>query len=218
MARLAAVNYWIEGNFAGMWYVSVTLVMYLLSPLLFKILKSKYYYISYTIIFFFLLGLLDYLKVYLFIKEEFASFRWSLVQAPAFLIGMLVARMKDHNQNLICVLLLSSLLLEPIINSALIAYNRFTFLPPMFLHLNCILMFAILFTYLKTVNRGAFLFTFLGKHSLELYMLHILFYCCLKEMWTTSPLAIMLISETISLVLCHPVKMATEKIVSLFVN
>ena len=52
MARLLTVNFWIEGNFCGMWYVSVTMALYLLSPLFFTVIRGKWG-VCYGIVLFF---------------------------------------------------------------------------------------------------------------------------------------------------------------------
>lgn len=36
LGRLTTVSYWIEGNYSGMWYVAISMLLYLLFPLYYK--------------------------------------------------------------------------------------------------------------------------------------------------------------------------------------
>lgn len=68
--RLTTINFWIEGNFGSMWYVSVTMALYLLSPLLFKLIEWEKGYLWGSLIFLGLLFLLDYVKTIYFPKRN----------------------------------------------------------------------------------------------------------------------------------------------------
>lgn len=41
IGRLTSVSYWLEGNYYGMWYIALSVVLYLLYPVLHKLMMSK---------------------------------------------------------------------------------------------------------------------------------------------------------------------------------
>lgn len=41
LGRLTTVSYWIEGNYSGMWYVAISMLLYLLFPLYYKAVFCK---------------------------------------------------------------------------------------------------------------------------------------------------------------------------------
>ncbi len=83
LARLTTVNFWIEGNVYSMWYVSVTMLFYFLSPFLYRLLKSKYGIFYCGFFFLSMLLILDYVKNDYFSKDEFQNYQ-GITQMPAF--------------------------------------------------------------------------------------------------------------------------------------
>lgn len=133
---------------------------------------------------------------------------------------MLVAKMKSNEQSRVSAFILFMIILEPLIKIVLFGVNRFVFFPSVLYRVNTVVVFAIIFSYMKQLEYldglgGVKIINFIGVHSLELYMLHMLFHQCFVDIVKIPPFYSIFIAIAISLMICKPVKQGVEKISSL---
>ena len=217
LTRLTTINFWLEGNFCGMWYVSVTMALYLLSPLLYKLIHGKWGYLLWVVLFFLLLLVLDLWRNNI-PKDGYMRYHW-IMQSPAFLIGMLVAKTKDEYGRNYAFFILSLFLIFPSFMRFSVRENRILFFSLTLCRLYYLLFFAFLFACMKELRNklivgGAKVIKWIGTYSLELYLLHLLIFSMLEIFNCLSPGKAMLFSIVIALAICSPVSIITGKIVA----
>lgn len=169
IARILTINFWIEGNFASMWYISVTMLMYLIAPPVFRLIRDKYGYLTWGICFLLCLILIDNIQMR-FSNKDFIPYQF-ITQIPAFFIGMLLGKLKDSNANVVNALLFSAILLTPILKAVLDALHIFSFLPAILIRLSYVVMFALLIANIKKIETSIKTVMGGGKFNIENYAL-----------------------------------------------
>ena len=191
--------------------------MYFLSPLFFTLMKGKKGYLNWCVLFILSLVIIEYVKKDLLSDTEFLHYQW-ITQVPAYLLGMLVGKLKEINQNVVTASIFCIILAIPVISTFLTIINKFLFLPSILSRLSYLVLFSYLFTYLKNINNNAtktflVVLQYLGKYSLELYMLHMLLYGFFKTLYLIPPTANILLSIVIALLFCSVAQKASSKVI-----
>lgn len=114
-----------------------------LSPLFFLLMKGKKGYIMWLVLFLMSLLVIDYVKRDVLSEETFLKYQW-IPQIPAFLIGMLVAKLRELEKNMVSVFILLTILSTPFLNTLTVAYWRFMFLPGILYRLSFLVLFAFI--------------------------------------------------------------------------
>lgn len=216
LARMTTINFWIEGNLYGMWYISVTMAFYFLSPLLFRIMNRKMGYVYWTVMFICVVYSLDYAKRHM-PAEDFDHYKW-IVQSPSFLMGMLVAKLKDAYKSHTALLMLLFILFTPWISFYSSWFGRFSFISSTLYRLYILLVFTFIISYLKLSKHGGGIINslkFVGNHSLELYIIHLFLFCTLSTINQFTDVLRMFISIVVALIICSPIKSITNKAISI---
>lgn len=215
IARLFTLNFLIEGNYSSMWYISVSIFLYSISPIIYYLVSRKHGWYYWVLTFIACVIIIEALQRYIFTPEEYIPYS-GIDQIPAYFLGFGVAKCKTHYINslnfIACLLVITIPFAEIVLN----AYHVFVFLLPTFYHLISLLFFAFLFDGMANFNLKSFRYTYdaflwLGKHSLELYLLHMLIYWSIDALIPQNCFLIYY-SIIISLLFCSPIHKFVEKI------
>lgn len=91
LGHITSTAYWYEGNYCGMWYVAISLLLYFLYPLIHKFIFSKddikAVIIKFTIVFILFFALPMVLKIGM--PSYYNVIKYGLTKMPIFVVGML---------------------------------------------------------------------------------------------------------------------------------
>lgn len=93
MGRLTSISYWIYGNYYGMWYIALSLALYLLYPLLHKVMMHKKGFVwASTISLLWMIALVAITRtIQIFTPEYYQIHNHAFNGAFMFVVGMYLA-------------------------------------------------------------------------------------------------------------------------------
>lgn len=178
LGRLTTVSFWIEGNYSGMWYVAISVLLYLLFPLYYKVVFANNRDEKMVIKIAWGGVILSILAHYLFrVTPYYEMVEIGVAKIPAFFIGPIFAfllmknnkrltRMSNIHMALVLVVWLAlSLWLHDTEGRSIIL--KFVFIP-----LSCVVIRCLYG--IKSLSGLNVLLKWFGKYSLELYVLHLI--------------------------------------------
>lgn len=171
--------YWLQGN-NGMWYISISVMLYALFPLMYKYIfinEHRKGIICRTIIIFAVMECLNAV-IYAIKPDYYEKVSIGITQAPIFIIGILFGYFSKMNESV------SWKILLPILLSFVCLYglNKFSvfFHSAMILSLRLLTLVGIALViekvHLNSENLILGGVKWAGKYTLELYVLHLHFY------------------------------------------
>ena len=228
LRHLTGIEFFISGNYSGMWYISVILFLYLIFPLLYHLVfgnngnnRLRPFFVTAALII-----VWDIIR---YVISGYALNYYNLPQMPnglgimqCFVMGMITMYIIAKHQRvaviqiigLLCICLVFKYLLGGGANNQfLIDYTCWMVLPYSLVY-SAVLYFVDKCKPLCKVSYCIkYPLRFLGKYSLEIYVIHSIIYHFLRDYssLTISPLAQISISILISLLICVPVNMFTNK-------
>ena len=173
--NITFINIFMEGNY-WYWYIFFICILYLLFPIIYKFLNDKYVFIKIVFLCFvasLISVIIYYVDIHLFYKLELMLLRF-----VPFFVGILLGYYSYHKRKIskielfIIIGLIFSFLLVLLDNIFLKRYG-------IFLGLSSLILIIIML--LDKIDKTRFyniftkIFTFLGKYSLELYLLTVTF-------------------------------------------
>lgn len=214
---VTTIEFWLNGNYHGMWYIAVSLLLYLITPFVYNFVCSnkalstpKFFILLFTLI-----GINALLAFY---YENW----WNLVsiglsRTPIFVLGMLFAQWANNDLDRKRYLVCSAFIL-------LIIYGISFFFDVAIIQSNVecvstslyIMLFSVLFDLFskssatKYVNK---LLKWFGCYTFELYILHLYIWFVLKGIFVMSPFQYIVCACILSIVLCVPLHKATHKLI-----
>lgn len=207
----------VEGD-RFLWYIKLILVLYLMFPLIYKII-NKY---DFSGLFISVCIVILFSTIYCFVDMRgYENIEIALTRIPVFLIGTYFGKMIDDKKFIskkvipVCLILFLAIMIF-----IYFMFNGFRF---MFVqrYLYCILAvcLVILISYIDTFikNKGNWVYKimcFLGKHSLEIYLLHdLISKILIMDITNLSILIITLISFVVSIILAIILKKMVDLII-----
>ena len=217
LGKITTIDFWIFGNYHGMWYVAVLLVLYIITPPIYYWLIVDYKFLWVKVLF---------LLLIVFSINELISFSnpeyWSLVkiglsQIPCFFIGILFAYLSINisDRHLFCVVLLLLVILYII--SIIWDVVPGDYCSPLIWIPCFILLFSLFFMWtdsascLRWIN---YLYRWFGKYTFELYILHIYLWFIIKEVCHLSALWNIILAVFLAIIFAIPMRWATNKVSS----
>lgn len=236
--QLTTTFFWFEGNYGGMWYVSLSLFLYLLFPFIFNFIflnkDSLRSVITRTVLLLIFVYLILW-TVWLSFPDYYNMVEIGLSKIPFFIIGILFGywtcreRIKQPARTL-DVAYLFFIICCVIIFATLSVFNHRTtgywlgHATGLFQKLSFSLLLCVLLSCIDGNKIGHLIIkplNWMGKYSLELYILHLHFYMFFHfgflkndiSVATQASLAVLL-----ALVLCVPVNKAVGNLVNIVVG
>ncbi len=173
--NITFINIFVEGNY-WYWYVFFICFLYLLFPIIYKFINDKYVFIK--VVFLCFVSTLISIIIYLVDINLFYKLELMLLRFVPFFVGILLGYYSYHKKKItkvelvIILCLLLSFLLVLLHNIFLKRYGIFLGLSSLIL---IIIMLLDKIDKTKFYNIFSKIFTFLGKYSLELYLLTVTF-------------------------------------------
>lgn len=230
VTQITTLYFWINGNYGGMWYVSLSIALYLIFPFLFYcIFKSKEHK---TILIKTLLLILSY---YLFLQiietvdcSYYEKISIGIDKIVFFIIGILFGfevknKMLSDRSYLIILLIICILyasftsiriygkIENDLLQSLCNKFQKLSFMPVVCVISNIFLRSYVVKTIYLVLN-------WFGRYSLELYIIHLHLFMFFKYGFLKDVLPISLqasLAMILALVLCVPAKTGISKITNL---
>ena len=175
--NILTAYFWLHGN-NGMWYISITVLLYILFPLLYKVIFSKPNPKAVTARALFVFILMEAINglIYVFAPSYYNMVSIGITQAPIFVIGMLFGYYSSHKY-MVSWRTMMWLILVLVVLVGIKRISPF-FQAPMILTLRIVTIILVCYIFnkvmfLKNVMGGG---KWCGKYTLELYILHLHIY------------------------------------------
>lgn len=215
LGYVTTLAYWTEGNFCGMWYVAVSIALYLVCPLIYKLFFSRKSFAQATICLVLTLSLVVGFNhlLFTFAHDAYEMHRYGLEGYFLFFIGLYCGYLSraEVKKRIIGILLIASMLTLAFL---LKCYNpEYKYLTGAALRLVVTIpLVSLVFALLDKVKVGQPIMQaagWLGKYTLELYIIHLITYCFLSSEVFNFGLSDELYISTsivVALVICAPVQ------------
>lgn len=175
--NILTAYFWLHGN-NGMWYISITVLLYILFPLLYKVIFSKPNPKTVTVRALFVFILMEAINglIYVCAPSYYNMVSIGITQAPIFVIGMLFGYYSSHKY-MVSWRTMMWLILVLVVLVGIKRISPF-FQAPMILTLRIVTIILVCYIFnkvmfLKNVMGGV---KWCGKYTLELYVLHLHIY------------------------------------------
>lgn len=204
---ISTIAFWINGNYYGMWYIAVSVILYALFPILYHFMFNNkgnpIFYLSITLsVMSFIFFSLNYLyPSYWRLLQEWLSKTYTF--PIGCYLGYLSKKKYHISYFILCFIQLSFIVLFYLkINTSVM--RTLASLPFI-----CIFL-SVLFKDNKFTKIRESLLWF-GKHSLELYLLHVLIFKFFVVIIGMGDKWSMALGIFLGLILCHPISLAIKK-------
>ncbi|MDD2960495.1 MAG: acyltransferase [Muribaculaceae bacterium] len=201
---ISTVYFWIYGN-NGMWYISVSLLLYALFPLFCKFIFKKQDNVLVRMLIICLLFTILSVSIYVFFPDYYQRINIGLDKIVIFILGIYLGYIAYSDRSISFIksfgILTTLLCILHFYKSDYVLADNFHEVIFRFygLLILCILAFKTERKGLK--NRFWAVFSWLGKYSLELYILHMLFYSTIVVRFEMNPIFAILLA----LLFCMPI-------------
>lgn len=215
LGYLTTLAYWTEGNYCGMWYVAVSIVLYLLCPVLYPLFFCRKSFVQATSVLVVLLAMAVGFNHFLYTNanDYYQLFFNGLERYYMFFIGIYCgylsreeSRTKTIGLCLVVAMLPLAYLLawySPEYDYLTAAARRFVITMP---------LVSVLFALIDRTKVGQPVMkvaNWLGAYTFELYILHLLIYCFLSSevfSFGLSDRTYISVAIVVALLICKPVQ------------
>lgn len=157
IGRITTLGYWVEGNFNGMWYVALTIVLYIIYPILHKLFVVSRGWVWIILI-------IAIIKIYPigrhFVPDYCNMIALALQNMYIFFVGMLFGKW-SYNKEIMDI-------------EKMVVMGILCWFAPHFKYIMAMIIICYVFSKLsKSIEIIPKFFEWFGKYTLELYVLHL---------------------------------------------
>ena len=213
LSYISTVEFWLHGNYHGMWYIAVSLLLYIITPPicnLFSLLKVTE--IARDIILVCLaVGICYCVKYYFTAYYEQESI--GLRQLPMFYVGFLFGDLSQKKLGQNKFVMMGLFIIVAVLHFINVPVYGIDFiLQSLFGIMLVCLVFKILIHYQSIYLFS--IFNWLGKYTFELYILHLYYWFVIKGVFHYGSMFNIAAAVLLSLVTCIPVHWITGMIIN----
>lgn len=221
LKHFSTIGYWIDGNYNAMWYIAITILLYLISPFVFQaFLHSNGGINSFlTLLLFLIIAIILNCILDTYFHEWYLYHILGLNQYFVFFVGVYCAHYVKSSKNYMMLSLLVLFFITYFVQTCnphlcyfYVPFKKIVFYMP---------ILGLLFTVFRSVAVVSILrkcFDWLGLYTLEIYLLHSVYYSfleILKIPFITSCTGIVF-AIVLSFVTCMPLKKLSVKVMEKF--
>ena len=220
LGELSTFKFWLSGNYYSMWYVSLSLVLYLLFPLIYKVLTTEKINYHFAFILLLILSFTITETVRILTPDYWTKVSIAISKLPCFLLGAYLGRCIDDTEamqkRIFIVILLMSLVLTVVFAFLYIQPGGEYLYFYMCDSLRIITIFIVVivmnwlsrFKFQININRCL---SWFGFRSLELYLLHVLLLSFIS-LFINKDWVVMILAISIAILLCSLYKDVSKNI------
>ena len=211
LSYISTAEFWLHGNYHGMWYIAVSLLLYIITPPICKLCSwLKVTEIARDIILLCLVvGICYSIKCYFPAYYEQSSI--GLVPLPMFYVGFLFGDLSQSKKGQNTFLMLGLFFVLAVLHF-IDVYGIEFILQRLFAILLVCLVFMLLMD--NQVRFLLVIFNWLGKYTFELYILHLYYWFVIKGVCNYGSMFNIAAAVLLSLMTCVPVHWMIEKVVN----
>lgn len=214
LQHISTIAYWIDGNYNGLWYIAITVALYMIYPIVHKLLTFRKSLLYVTVI---MTGIISFVLWSNHILGElfpswYLNHRLGLDQYYLFFIGVYYAYLVKNKSiiyrlAIVIVFILSFILQRfyPEFNYFYDPFKKIVIFMPM------IALFFYLFDRFMLISLVRRCIDWMGKYSLELYILHSIYFCFFVRTVFDQRMSI-IIGLLLAFLSCMPLHFVVEKI------
>lgn len=211
LGYITTLHFWLNGNYYGMWYVAVSLVLYILYPFIHKFLFSKTKNILLRGGYFILVMFILFALIYIYCPNYWELVGIWVVKSPMFLLGMIAG----YYASISCKVSLQQFMIYIIVLALLLVTTRS--IGFIYGILRVLIGMPLICMCFSVINEKKCvwihsLFRWLGKYSLEIYLLHLFIYWSWHNMYAMDETLRYIITIVVTLILCERVHLLIDRI------
>lgn len=215
LAYISTAEFWLHGNYHGMWYIAVSLLLYLITPPICKL----FLYLNITeiardvILVCLAVGICYSVKYYFpaYYEQESIGLR----PLPMFYVGFLFGDLSQRQEGRNVFVMLGLFLIVTVLDFIDVPLYGVGFITQC---LFGILLVCLAFQFVMACQAKFLLtiFNWLGKYTFELYILHLYYWFVIKGVCHYGSMFNITVAVLLSLVTCVPMHWMIGKVVSQF--
>lgn len=214
--HLSSIAFWIVGNYNGMWYIGISVLLYSLFPLFYKLILTNKGGITLLI----LITISLILSIQHFLPTYYSKISIGIEKIPIFILGIYVGQLSLRKKLKESIILSCTVVATWIISFTL--KNNWEYGGSLYGMAEKIVYMSIICVFLSVSENWYLmllvrkLLKWFGRYSLELYVLHLQIYCFLSSdmlFGNTQPLMKVCVMVVGALLLCVPFHKLTDVIV-----
>jgi len=178
--HITTLSFWIDGNYSGMWYISVILALYLIYPFMHKIIFRKKKSVILTSVYAISIYVLSRISIELFFPNYYKNLSIGLTKLPMFIVGVVCMHYINKDKKWFSIkhffILASLWVIFRLIS------KHFVYLHPEYVLCKYFITISFVTLCLHSIKGINFfswfdkLLNFFGKYSLEMYIIHLLLF------------------------------------------
>lgn len=214
LGYLTTISYWFEGNYCGMWYVAVSVVLYAISPLVYQCFFYRDSFVHTTLCMLILLALtvIGNHLLFTFAPEHYQLYYHGLERYFMFFLGIycgFLSRQQGKEKTVGLCIMIALLPIAYLLAHFSLEYSYLTAATRRLVI--TIPLVSFFFALVDKVRWGQpimHIFNWFGQYTFELYILHLLTYCFLTSEVLALPWTNMVcitIAIAIAIAFCAPI-------------
>lgn len=213
IAYLTTIAFWYKGNYFGMWYVAVSLLLYALYPYLHRFLFYKSNGIIIRCALIIILLSISFILLSRYDPEKWKLLEKWVIKIPMFPIGMIAGYYTKQKFEFTYVKLFVYGVLMLILIPVTKSFNHYCYEMIRVLIGIPLICFCFIFIErrIKVLVWILKSLRWLGKYSLEIYLLHLFLYRMILFTTSIHEMLSIILSIIITLLLCKPIHVTIDK-------
>lgn len=225
LGHLTTISYWTSGNYSGMWYIAITVFLYIINyPINTWLYCNKKNINTTTLRFVLLIVLLIFIRwvLYSFYPQYYQKISIGFDKIPSFFVGTYIMNCICNRKDikLLHVVALFLCCLSCFVIAHYVPFfDAYFLMTKVFLSIIIICFLFYILEKSKIVYYIRYVFRWFGKYSLELYIVHLLMFFLLSDYFSTgcSDRILIIVSVSSAIILAPIYNRIVDK-VHCFVN
>lgn len=207
-AYLTTIAFWYKGNYYGMWYVAVSLLLYLIYPFIYKFLFYKESNLLFRSICVTAIMFILFVIIYKYNPNSWDKIGDWISKTPMFPLGIITGYLAKKSCKFTTLQFVVYIIVMLFLHVVIKQINHCNEIVKMINVLMGMPLILICFSAIDNIKSFKWIlsfFRYMGKYSLEIYLLHLLIYWSWYQISPMNETWRYLITMVITGILCKPI-------------